>query len=142
MKLRLPIILGLPWLLACGNPETSSSPAEQKECMARVIAIDDSLGKIRNHACERISLNETIDNYVTKVESINFQACPSDFSSSFKNHCRAWINAKEITGKYATLRGEMHDLFRQIESGKDSIEFKRLQKDIWDTWAAIEKAMK
>lgn len=48
----------------------------------------------------------------------------------------------EITNKYPELRGEMHNLFDQLEKGNDAAEFKRYLKQIWDTWAEIEKFIK
>lgn len=44
--------------------------------------------------------------------------------------------------KHPELRGEMHDLFDEVENSKDTNEFKPLLKEIWDTWGAVEVAMK
>ncbi|MBK7854771.1 MAG: hypothetical protein IPJ79_07555 [Bacteroidetes bacterium] len=41
-----------------------------KECMNRVIALDDSLGKIRNHACEKISLSQSIKDYSAGMKNL------------------------------------------------------------------------
>lgn len=123
--------------ISCG--EINPSPAEEKDCIDRVIQIDDSLGKLRNHACEKISLSETIDNYTKGLESINYKNCPGSFISAFEDHKEAWLNIKSVTNNYPELRGEMHDLFRQLETGKDSLAFKQFQKAIWDTWTEIEK---
>jgi hypothetical protein len=119
------------------QPETKGLAAEQ-QCIQQVIALDDSLGTIRNHNCETISLSETIDQYAAAVEKINYKDCPEDFAKAFVKHREAWMAMKTVTDKYPNLRGEMHTLFDQIEKGKDSTLFKPLLKDIWDTWAEVE----
>lgn len=47
----------------------------------------------------------------------------------------------KITDKYSGYRGEMHELFKKIESEKDSTEFKIRLKAIWNTWGKVEKAI-
>lgn len=121
------------------NDATTHSP---KACMEKVIALDDSLGRARNHACEAISLSETIRQYADGMEKISYQDCPEAFSLAFQKHREAWLALIPITDQHSELRGEMHDLFKQIESGVDSAQFKPLVKAVWDTWAEVEAAMK
>lgn len=113
-----------------------------KECMNRVIALDDSLGKIRNHACEKISLSQSIKDYSAGMKKFSYKKCPESFKKAFERHRQAWANMLVVTDKYPDLRGEMHVLFKQLEEGKDAELFKPLLKAIWDTWAEVEKAIK
>ncbi len=114
----------------------------EKECITRIIAADDSLGTIRNHACETGTLSSSIKNYVSGIEKLNFINCPAGFKKAFTTHKKAWIAMLTITDKYPDIRGEMHDLFDQLEKGKDTVAFKKHMKKIWDTWAGIEKYIK
>ena len=118
--------------------ETKGPTAAEQQCIQNVIALDDSLGTIRNHACETISLSETIEHYAAAMEKINYEDCPEEFAVAFVKHRQAWMAMTAVTDKYSDLRGEMHTLFDQIEKGKDSTLFKPLLKNIWDTWGAVE----
>ena len=111
-------------------------------CVAYVLAQDDSLGAIRNHACETISLAETIRNYTDGLEHINYNGCPAEFKEAFKAHWEAWRQMIPLVEKYPNLRGEMHDLFDVLEEGEHADEFKPLLQAIWDTWGEVEKAKK
>lgn len=110
--------------------------------MDNVIAIDAKLGKIRNHSCEKISLSETISNYVNELNKISFDDCPKAFDQAFKSHINAWLEMIPVTDNYPNLRGELHDLFDKIEAGKDKVLFKKRLDAIWKTWADIEETMK
>jgi hypothetical protein len=133
------------FLIACGT----SSPGVQQDanvgaasaCIERVIAMDDSLGTVRNHACEQISLSETIQQYVQSLEKVDFQNCPSAFTTAFQRHLEAWTQMITVTDHYPDLRGEMHDLFDIIEQGEYQAEFKPRLAAIWDTWSEVERAM-
>lgn len=114
----------------------------EKECITRIIAADDSLGAIRNHACEKGTLSRSIKNYVRAIKKLNFKNCLLDFKESFRLHTKAWHDMLKVTNKYPALRGEMHELFDQLEKGNDAVEFKKYLKNIWDTWAVIEKIIK
>lgn len=114
----------------------------EKECITSIIAADDSLGKIRNHACENATLSMSIRNYVSGLKKLNFKNCPPGFEKAFDKHKKAWIAMLKITNKYPDMRGEMHELFDQLDKGNDAIEFKKYLKNIWDTWADIEKFIK
>ncbi|MFN0034398.1 MAG: hypothetical protein ACKVUS_04975 [Saprospiraceae bacterium] len=138
----LPII----FLFSCQQAATPAQKAvpdqQSKDCIAHAIALDDSLGKARNHACEAIGLSETIRQYATGMGKINHQNCPAAFTEAFKKHREAWLALIPITDQYPELRGEMHDLFKQIEAGEHAAQFKPLVKTVWDTWAEVEAAMK
>lgn len=110
--------------------------------MQRILALDDSLGKIRNHASEKISLSETIKQYTSEINKMDFNGCPGDFTFAFKRHRDAWSKIMAITGKYPGLRGEMHALFDSIKAGKDSAEFNLRLAAIWSTWSEVENAVK
>lgn len=114
----------------------------EKKSMDRVIAIDDSIGKIRNKECRTLSLSQTITNYTEKMKQINMEGCPKEFSKSFDQHITSWNNLLQVTDKYPQLRGEMHDLFQKLEKSQDSAVFKKLKNDVWDTWDLIEVTTK
>lgn len=110
------------------------------QCVKEVFAQDDSLGSVRNHACETIPLSQTIVNYTSALKKLDFQHCPEEFEKAFKAHWIAWENMISVVDKYPDMRGEMHDLFDQIELSPDSSSFKLSLKAIWDTWAVVEKS--
>ena len=130
----------------CKTVSTTSSSGiikeSSKECVDRIIAIDDSLGTIRNHACKTISLSQTIKNYTDGLSNIDYTSCPKIFTQAFQFHIEAWLDMMEVTDHYPQLRGEMHDLFDAIEKGVHKELFDPRLKAIWDTWADIESAMK
>ncbi|MCK6691312.1 MAG: nuclear transport factor 2 family protein [Thermoanaerobaculia bacterium] len=117
-------------------------PPHRFGCMAEAIALDDSLGRIRNHACETVSLSQSIRQYAAAIAAIDFSGCPEPFSAGFKKHAAAWLALLPVTNQYSDLRGEMHTLFKQLESGRHAEQFKPLLKSVWDTWGEIEEAMK
>lgn len=120
--------------------QEKNQPEKEQDCIKSALAIDDSIGKIRNHECERISLSRTISNYTTGMKAIDMKDCPNSFSNAYDLHRKAWDEVLPITNKYPELRGEMHDLFKQIEAGKDSVLFKKRVAAVWATWAEVEKA--
>ena len=113
-----------------------------KDCIAHVMAVDDSLGKIRNRECETLPLSQTIENYTEGMQKINMQNCPEAFSKAFQKHVDSWNAICIITDRYPEKRGEMHILFKELEQSKDSVEFKKLQANIWSTWAEVERFLK
>lgn len=153
--MKLPVFIGpiLPifgiFMLACNNtgmaqqpaspPQTNISP---KDCIQKIIAADDSLGKVRNHACETISLAETIRNYADALQRLDFSTCPAAFTAAFKKHRQAWLDMIPLMEKYPDLRGEMHVLFEGLEKGEDADTFKPLLKAVWDTWSEIDVLMR
>ena len=130
-----------------GNKDSTatSEPVEEKrdavECMQFIIAADDSLGSIRNHACEEIPLSQTINDYVAGLGSLDYGGCPEDFRQAFHNHLTAWGEMETFTEQFSDLRGEMHDVFDEIEAGEEKDTFKPLLDAIWSTWAEVETAM-
>ena len=111
-----------------------------QECVAYIFKTDDSLGTVRNHSCEKISLSQTIKQYTAELNKLDFSNCPEDFSNAFEAHITAWDKMTEVTDRHNELRGEMHDLFDSIEKSTDSSEFKVRLKAIWNTWKPIEAA--
>ncbi|MEW4923675.1 hypothetical protein [Algibacter sp. 2305UL17-15] len=111
------------------------------ECINFILSQDDSLGRIRNHACKSISLSNTIDQYVASINNLDFKNCPKDFFHAFENHMNAWTGMKQVTDNFPDLRGEMHDLFDTIAKSKYKQTFDPLLKDIWDTWELVEAAV-
>ena len=140
MKLKsfINIAVLICFVIGCKQKE-KSTVVLNKNCIDKIIKIDDSLGKIRNHECEKISLSQTITNYANSLNNLDFNDCPQHFKIAFKNHEQAWRNMISLTNNYSEIRGEMHNLFNQIEASKDSATFKPLLKNIWDTWSVIEK---
>ncbi len=136
------LLFGLFLITSCHSSKnkTVSASAQTSQCVDRVMAIDDSLGTVRNHACESISLSQTIKDYVNEMGKINYRHCPKEFSSAFKQHREAWKDMIVITDHYPDLRGEMHDLFDIIKEGNHKEEFELRLKRIWDTWEVVEKA--
>ncbi|MGH2667444.1 hypothetical protein [Flavobacterium sp.] len=110
----------------------------ERACVDKVIAIDDSIGKIRNKECQKLSLSQTISNYTDKMKKISTEGCPKEFSKSFNQHIDSWKNLLEVTDKYPEMRGEMHDLFKELEKSKDSAVFKKLKNVVWETWDLVE----
>lgn len=151
MKAILPAFLTLfvsGIFISC-NSETADSAKtdsgtqqEQKICIDRFLKADDSLGKIRNHACETISLSETILQYENALRKTDYKSCSPSFETAIDKHLDAWHEIVKVTDRYPDLRGEMHDLFSKLENGKDSTLFKPLLDAIWDTWAGVEKFIK
>jgi len=143
------ILLVTASLLACSksqHKQTSQQPLStnlsSRDCVKSVIALDDSLGKVRNHACETLSLAQTIQNYANGLQRIDFRNCPPGFTAAFAKHRQAWLDMIPLAETHPELRGEMHVLFDKLEKGADAETFKPLLKAIWDTWAEIETAMK
>lgn len=118
-----------------GHSDTS------KACIARGIALDDSLGTVRNYTCERISLSETITQYVQGVEAVSFQDCPEEFTKAFQQHLEAWTQMIEVSDHYPDLRGEMQDLFDILEVSEHQDEFQPRLAAIWDAWKEVEGVM-
>lgn len=131
--------LNIPLMFLMGNSVMSKT---QTECMKRILAVDNSLGTIRNHACESIPLSEAIKQYVNSLKQIDFTGCSNQFEQAFKEHETAWLTILEITDKYPDIRGEMHDLFDTLKEGEDGEKFSTLLQSVWDTWREIEKISK
>ncbi len=137
MKLVITLFLVINFLSCNHKKEVKNS----KKCIEYVMHIDDSLGTLRNHNSEKLTLSKTIDLYTNSLEDLSFSNCPPTFSSAFKSHITAWKNMKEVTDKYPSLRGEMHDLFDQIKTSNDSLLFEKRLTAIFSTWEEVELAM-
>lgn len=127
---------------SAGHPAVAKTANSPQDCIQRVIALDDSMGRVRNHACETISLAQTVQNYADGMKQADFRNCPPAFADAFERHRQAWINLIPVMEKYPDMRGEMHILFNHLEIGKDAASFNPLLKAVWDTWAEVETAMK
>ena len=144
-KLILAFVLSFVLFQSCKENDTrttddiSNDLKSEKDCISHIIAADDSLGSLRNNECREVSLSQTVKNYVANLESLNFENCSPEFTSAFQKHISAWVNTLSVTDNHLELRGEMHDVFNRIEKTKDSLEFRILVKDIWDTWAVVEE---
>ena len=127
-------------IVSCQQKESKKAMQNSQECVDHIFKKDDSLGTVRNHASEEISLSETIKRYTAALNHLDFSNCPDEFSAAFNEHIVSWNQMEDVTDKYPDLRGEMHDLFDIIDKSRDSIEFRSHLKAIWDTWEPIEKA--
>ena len=137
------VALGFIQIYGCGfqnKKNNSVSNQKKQECIDYVIAQDDSLGRIRNQASETVSLSESIEQYVTAVNNLDFEDCPSEFTRAFKKHLNAWTEMKSVTDNYPVLRGEMHLLFETLAEGEDKEKFESSLEKIRDTWKEVEKA--
>lgn len=145
---KILIVFFLNFFISCNTDNkqqektTKITAVQQSECVRRFMSADDSLGKIRNHACETISLSQSIHQYVQALRNLDYRICLPAFQEAVDKHLDAWQNMKKITDRYPDLRGEMHALFDQLEKSKDSAIFKPLLDKIWDTWAGVEDYIK
>lgn len=136
-------LLTFLFLISCGLGDSGAqneNNSTHADCVESILAKDAELGEIRNHACEKISLEQTIGEYVDGLKAMDFNACSPGFSQAFEKHIQAWISMMQFVKNYPDMRGEMHVLFDEIEKGEDAESFKPLLKNIWDTWGEIEKA--
>lgn len=142
------LIMVIVLISACKNttpkneePIAVGLSIDAQNCMEQVIATDASFGEIRNHACETISLSETIKEYTAEIETYDFQDCPEAFTVAFKKHQSAWKEMLSVTDAYPDLRGEMHELFKIMETGNHAEAFGATLQKIQDTWTEVENAM-
>ena len=147
MKMIL-YILVISSMIGCKDHVTEQNDADmsveigQIRCVERIFEKDSILGSIRNHASENVSLSQTINDYTEALESLDYTNCPDKFVSSFHDHIDAWKKVTKVTDDYPLLRGELHDIFEELEKSKDSTEFKSLVKQVWDTWYLVEASVK
>jgi len=109
-------------------------------CVKQIFEQDSIFGDIRNHASEKISLSEAINNYSKNLKSLDYSHCPEEFESAFHKHIDAWLDFIKVSDKYPLLRGELHDIFAIIEKSEDSTEFKSRLNQILETWKLIEES--
>lgn len=131
-------IISCNWSSNNGKNKT----AGPEQCITTILSIDDSLGAVRNHACELLPLSESIDNYVNGLHNLDFSGCPEAFKQAFESHIQAWVKLTKITDGYPEKRGEMHNLFDELSQTKDSVLFKQHVAEVWSTWSEIEEAKK
>jgi vacuolar-type H+-ATPase subunit I/STV1 len=148
MKYFAILILALS-VLSCNNSEKKNNQTKlesvaikKAKCIENILQRDSELGDIRNHASEQSSLSKTIDDYANSVKSLDFKNCPDKFTIAFHKHIKAWLDLKKVSDKYPELRGELHEIFSELEKKKDSIEFKLRQAKIFDTWKIVEEITK
>ncbi len=120
---------------------SAASNMKQKNvnCVKHIFEKDSIFGDIRNHASEKASLSDAINNYAKNLKSLDFSNCPEDFELAFHKHIDAWLDFRNLSDKYPSLRGELHDIFSTIEKSKDSIEFKSRLNEIFETWNVVEQ---
>ncbi len=136
-------LLGLLLIGSCtASPDPASDPALAGDatCIPRILAQDDSLGTLRNHACKEVPASAAIRTYIRQLQDLDFRGCPAEFTRAYAAHRTAWEGVLPITDRHQELRGEMHDLFDRLERSSDSILFQQRVAAIWSTWDAVEKA--
>ncbi len=138
---RYSLLFLLLLLLGCRNDRQTVTARSETDCIQDIIAEDDSLGRYRNHACKESSLSTTIAQYAVELQALDFSDCPTAFQQAFIQHSIAWSALLPVVERYDTLRGEMHDLFAQLEQSQDSTVFKTLLAEVWATWEEVEVAM-
>ena len=139
LMFRVATIIFIIYCFGCKSDNPNLGKSSNDDCIERILAEDSRLGTKRNHECERIPLDQTIQLYIDSLLRLDFNGCPENFKSAFLHHIEAWNNMIPITRSHGELRGEMHDLFDIISSDQDSTEFKVRLKSIWDTWGEVEK---
>lgn len=144
MPFRIKWILIFMLLTGCKDSvkkTTSHQEFTQQEarCIKRVLAEDDSLGSIRNEAGRNMPVSKSILQYTKTLKALNFQECPPRFKEAFEQHRVAWEEMLQVTDKYSSVRGELHEVFDSIAVSKDSAEFKTRLDKIWSTWESVEK---
>ncbi len=105
-----------------------------------VLALDSELGIIRNSATKTKPLSTAIREYVAALDTVDFSACPEDFTEAFRFHRNAWEESIQFFEQFGDLRGEMHELFEEIRGRdvamRDALE--RIEVPIWDSWREVE----
>lgn len=111
-------------------------------CIQQIFEQDSIYGHIRNHASEKIPLSEVINNYTKDIKSLDFTQCPPQFKSAFDQHIDAWLDFKNVSDQYPSLRGELHDIFDMIGKTKDSTAYKAGLNQIMETWKVVKENAK
>ncbi|HMC00036.1 MAG TPA: hypothetical protein VKN14_03255 [Flavobacteriaceae bacterium] len=140
------ILILLLTLIGCKDSKVKTVESDkaitksESSCIKKVFEKDSIFGEIRNHASKTISLSETIVNYTQDLKSLDFSNCPKDFKIAFDKHIEAWLDIRTVIDKYPSMHGELHDIFDELEKSKDSIMFKQLLGNIWETWKLVEQS--
>ncbi len=148
MKFYIIQFIVLIFLLGCKtdshneNIITNHLEYSSKECIDRIMEQDSILGEIRNNAPKSISLSESISDYTNNSKALNFAHCPEEFKTSYEKHIEAWQDFIKVTDQYASLRGELHEIFAMIEKSKDSVEYKHHLNQIIASWELVVEESK
>lgn len=126
-------------LLGCNS---SNREEKSANCVKLVFEKDSVFGNIRNYDSEKVPLSEAITNYSNNSKSLDFSNCPKEFELAFRKHIDAWLDFTKVSDKHPTLRGELHDIFAEIEKSKDSTEFKSRLAQILETWKFVKEVSK
>ena len=147
-RFLLLLMFGMAMVSSCQNAVQQSNSSggieDQKnqhaEAIKSIFTQDAKLGSIRNHACEDTSLTATVRQYVADLDALDFSACPADFAVAFQKHRDAWQDALGFFKPFDELRGEMHDLFEQINQTGEAqkAELTKYVQAITDTWTEVE----
>ena len=134
------------FLLGCNNQPSNEKRAVEptvtqgKSCIDSVMKQDSLLGEKRNTDSRQVPLSQAIRDYTVGIENINFASCPPAFTTAFQKHKEAWTAMTTVTDQYPAIRGELHELFQQLEKSNHAAEFKQHLRAVNDTWTAVEKA--
>lgn len=128
------------------GPTPTSKPRSEmteREAVADVLTADEQLGKIRNHAPETGPIDIAAREYADALADLDYTNTPLAFQRAFAQHWTAWHDMAAYLEPHSELRGEMHDVFDQLEDptvNPTAAEFKRRLDKIWSTWAEVEAA--
>ena len=63
------VLLCFVFTVSCKKKQVNRAP---QECIEYILKEDDSLGKVRNQACKKISLSKTIHQYTSDLNKTRF----------------------------------------------------------------------
>ena len=156
MSRAMSSILAALVTLGCHSPSSSpaavsegparaeeSGQSEHHAAMRAILAADTAISGQRDKDPRAMALSVAIERYVEGLEALDYSACPADFARGFQAHRAAWMEMGTYLESFGILRGEMHDLFRQIdrEDNPTVAEFRRLHGAIFSTWALVDQAL-
>ena len=113
------------------------SAAENRDCIARIIALDEQLSATRNQATENQPLSKTIKEYRAAMTDFDYTGCPPELEPAVQRHLDVWQNILEVTDKHPTRRGEMSALFKELQNGPDGARVKAFLQRSYDTWMEV-----
>ncbi len=120
--------------------QRAPSPEVSESAMQTVLKLDELLSQQRNEATRQVALNQAIQQYVANLEQLDFDGCPPEFVAAFQKHRLAWQASIEFFASHQDLRGEMHEVFKQIAThDKNSARQLKTHLDsIMETWRAVQ----
>lgn len=128
-------------LFSCSDPSVTGHTYQpgtpERSCIDRVIAMDDSLATLRNHATETLSMGTAIRQYVNGMVRIPYNECPEAFMGAMSRHRQAWLDMITLVNEYPDLRGEMHALFDQVKQEQNGKKIEEQLVKIRDTWTEV-----